>query len=79
MRNQLNTVEALYGKVQAMKKRVELLKENTNIDSMRYENELLSTFDYLNSVDNYRNAQEQYYRTQRDLVLAVIRYENLYR
>ena len=46
---------------------------------MRYENELLSTFDYLNSVDNYRNAQEQYYRTQRDLVLAVIRYENLYR
>lgn len=79
MRNQLNTVEALYGKVQAMKKRVDLLKENTNIDSMRYENELLSTFDYLNSVDNYRNAQEQYYRTQRDLVLAVIRYENLYR
>lgn len=79
MKNQLNTVEALYGKVQAMKKRVDLLKENTNIDSMRYENELLSTFDYLNSVDNYRNAQEQYYRTQRDLVLAVIRYENLYR
>lgn len=79
MRNQLNTVEALYGKVQAMKKRVDLLKENTNIDSMRYENELLSTFDYLNSVDNYRNAQEQYYKTQRDLVLAVIRYENLYR
>lgn len=79
MRNQLNTVEALYGKAQAMKKRVDLLKENTNIDSMRYENELLSTFDYLNSVDNYRNAQEQYYRTQRDLVLAVIRYENLYR
>ena len=79
MRNQLNTVEALYGKVQAMKKRVDLLKENTNIDSMRYENELLSTFDYLNSVDNYRNAQEQYYRTQRDLVLAIISYENLYR
>ena len=50
MRNQLNTVEALYGKVQAMKKRVDLLKENTNIDSMRYENELLSTFDYLNSL-----------------------------
>lgn len=79
MRNQLNTVNALYGKSQAMKKRVDLLKENTDIDSMRYENELLSTFDYLNSVDNYRAAQEEYYRIQRDLVLAVIQYENLYR
>lgn len=79
MQNQFNTVKALYGKAQAMKKRVELLKENADIDNMRYENELLSTFDYLNSVDNYRNAQEQYYRTQRDLVLAIIKYENLYK
>lgn len=79
MQNQLNTVKALYGKSQAMKKRVDLLKENMDIDSMRYENELLSTFDYLNSVDSYRNAQADYYKIQRDLVLAVIQYENLYR
>lgn len=79
MQNQLNTVKALYGKSQAMKKRVDLLKENMDIDSMRYENELLSTFDYLNSVDSYRTAQADYYRVQRDLVLAVIQYENLYR
>ena len=79
MQNQLNTVKALYGKSQAMKKRVELLKENMDIDSMRYENELLSTFDYLNSVDSYRTAQADYYKVQRDLVLAVIQYENLYR
>lgn len=79
MKNQLNTVKALYGKAQAMKKRVDLLKENTDIDSMRYENELLSTFDYLNSVNSYRNAQEEYYKLQRELVLSVIEYENLYR
>lgn len=79
MKNQLNTVKALYGKAQAMKKRVDLLKENTDIDSMRYENELLSTFDYLNSVNSYRNAQEEYYKLQRELVLSVIKYENLYR
>lgn len=79
MKNQLNIVKALYGKSQAMKKRVDLLKENMDIDSMRYENELLSTFDYLNSVDNYRAAQADYYKIQRDLVLAVIQYENLYR
>lgn len=79
MKNQLNTVKALYGKAQAMKKRVDLLKENTDIDSMRYENELLSTFDYLNSVNSYRDAQEEYYKLQRELVLSVIEYENLYR
>ena len=79
MQNQYNTVKALYGKSQAMKKRVDLLKENMDIDSMRYENELLSTFDYLNSVDGYRKAQADYYKVQRDLVLAVIQYENLYR
>ncbi len=62
-----------------MKKRMELLEESANIDSMRYENELLSTFDYLNSVNKYRAAQENYYKTQRDLVLAIIEYENLYR
>lgn len=79
MKNQLNNVKALYGKAQAMKKRVDLLKENTDIDSMRYENELLSTFDYLNSVNSYRDAQEEYYKLQRELVLSVIEYENLYR
>lgn len=79
MRNQYNTVKSLYNRSLAMKKRAELLKENMNIDGKRYENELLSTFDYLNSVENYRKAQENYYKIQRDLVLAVIRYENLYR
>ena len=50
-----------------------------DIDSMRYENELLTTFDYLNSVNSFREAQEDYYELQRRLVLAVIEYENLYR
>lgn len=79
IKNQLNKVKSLYGQSLVMKKRMELLEESANIDSMRYENELLSTFDYLNSVNKYRAAQENYYRTQRDLVLAIIEYENLYR
>ena len=79
MRNQFNDVKALYGKSQVMAKRLELLEENMKIDSLRYENELISTFDYLNSVNNYRNAQQEYYKIQRDLVLAVIKYENLYK
>lgn len=79
IKNQLNKVKSLYGQSLVMKKRMELLEESANIDSMRYENELLSTFDYLNSVNKYRAAQENYYKTQRDLVLAIIEYENLYR
>lgn len=79
IRNQLNKIKSLYGQSLVMKKRMELLEETTEIDSMRYENELLTTFDYLNSVNKYRAAQENYYRVQRDLVLAIIEYENLYR
>ena len=79
IRNQLNRIKTLYGQSLVMKKRMELLKETSEIDSMRYENELLTTFDYLNSVNRYRAAQENYYKIQRDLVLAIIEYENLYR
>lgn len=79
MKNKLGEIKALYGKSLAMEKRANLLQENMDIDSMRYENELLTTFDYLNSVNSFREAQEDYYELQRELVLAVIEYENLYR
>lgn len=79
MRNKLAEIKAVYGRVNAMKKRVDLLAENMKIDSMRYENDLLTTFDYLNSVNSFREAQEEYYSIQRKLVLSVIEYENLYR
>ena len=79
MKNKLGEIKALYGKSLAMEKRANLLQENMDIDSMRYENELLTTFDYLNSVNSFREDQEDYYELQRKLVLAVIEYENLYR
>lgn len=79
MKNKLSEIKALYGKTLSMKKRVDYLSENMEIDDMRYENDLLTTFDYLNSVNSFRLAQEQYYSLQRELVLAVIEYENLYR
>lgn len=79
MKNKLEEIKAVYGRANAMKKRVDLLAENMKIDSMRYENDLLTTFDYLNSVNSFREAQEEYYSIQRKLVLSVIEYENLYR
>ena len=60
MKNKLSEIKALYGKTLSMKKRVDYLSENMEIDDMRYENDLLTTFDYLNSVNSFRLAQEQY-------------------
>lgn len=56
-----------------------LLRENLKIDNLRYDNELVTTFDYLNSVNQLKSAEEDYYKLQRSLVLAVIEYENLYK
>lgn len=77
--NKINEIDSLYGQANANQKKVTLLKENMNIDNMRYENQLITTYDYLNSVNAYREAQEEYYKIQRKLVLAVIELENLYR
>ena len=79
IKNKFNEIKAVYNRTIAMKKRVDLLSENMKIDSMRYENDLLTTFDYLNSVNSFREAQEEYYSIQRKLVLSVIEYENLYK
>lgn len=77
--NKINEIDSLYGQANANQKKVDLLRENMSIDNMRYENQLITTYDYLNSVNAYREAQEEYYAIQRKLVLAVIQLENLYR
>lgn len=77
--NKINEVDSLYGQALANQKKLYFLEENMKIDNMRYENQLISTYDYLNSVNAYRQAQEEHYIIQRKLVLAVIELENLYR
>ena len=72
-------VEALYGRTLASKEEVEYLKENVKIDNMRYENGLITTFDYLNSVNSYRNAEADYYEMIRNLVIATMEFENIYK
>ncbi|MGL5594001.1 TolC family protein, partial [Cetobacterium sp.] len=69
MRNKLGEIESLAGQSEAQKKRVELLRENLKIDNLRYDNELVTTFDYLNSVNQLRTAEEDFYKLQRGLVL----------
>ncbi|MGL5964957.1 MAG: TolC family protein, partial [Fusobacteriaceae bacterium] len=79
MRNKLEEIASLSGQGKAGEKRVQLLRENLKIDNLRYDNELVSTFDYLNSVNGLRTAEEDYYKLQRALVLATIEYQNLYK
>ena len=47
MRNKLGQIESLTGQSEAQSKRVDLLRENLKIDNLRYDNELVTTFDYL--------------------------------
>ncbi len=79
MRNKYSEIKTLIGQSNAQKKRIDLLRENLKIDNLRYDNELISTFDYLNSVNELKVAEEDYYSFQRDLILAIIKYENLYK
>ncbi|MGL5057591.1 MAG: TolC family protein [Fusobacteriaceae bacterium] len=79
MKNKLEEIEALLEQTKAQKKRVELLRENLKIDNLRYSNELVSTFDYLNSVNALRTAEEDYYKLQRSYVLRTIEYQNMYK
>lgn len=79
MRNKLGEIEAFLGQSEAKKRRVDLLKANLKIDNMRYDNGLVTTFEYLNSVNQLRMAEEDYYKLQRTLVLAVLEYENLFK
>ncbi|MGL5055978.1 MAG: TolC family protein [Fusobacteriaceae bacterium] len=79
MRSKLEEIASLSGQSKAGEKRVQLLRENLKIDNLRYSNELVTTFDYLNSVNVLRTAEEDYYKLQRSLVLATIEYQNLYK
>lgn len=79
MRNKYREIDTLYGQNLASKKRVKLLGENLEIDTLRYDNDLITTFDYLNSVNELKKARENYYKIQRELVITIIEYKNLYR
>lgn len=78
-REQYRTIGSLYGQLLAQKKRVDLLEKNLTLDTLRYDNQLITTFDFLNSVNELKKSQEEYYKLQRNLVLTTIKYENLIR
>ncbi|ADO82608.1 TolC family protein [Ilyobacter polytropus] len=79
VRNQYREMEILSEEVYSQKINLQLEEENMRIDKLRYENGIISTYDYLDSVSGLSTAQERYYSLQRDLLLAIRIYENLLR
>lgn len=61
----------------SQEKDLEVNKENFEIDTMRYDNGLIGSFEYLDSINNLARAESNYVRLQRDLVLSIVRYEDL--
>lgn len=79
IKNKVGEIRSLAKQSDLQKERVKLLRENLKIDNLKYENDLISTFDYLNSLNQLKNAEENFYKLQKTLVLSIIEYTNLYR
>lgn len=61
----------------SQEKDLEINRENFEIDTMRYDNGLIGSFEYLDSINNLARAESNYVRLQRDLVLSIVRYEDV--
>jgi outer membrane protein TolC len=77
IRNKYRDIKTLYAEVNSQRTKLDLEKENMRIDNLRYVNGMVSSLDYLDSVNRLKEAEEEYYSLERQLVLAVREYENL--
>ena len=76
LKEKYSSMITLSKQVEAQKLKVKIADENAVIDTLRYNNSLMSSFEYLDSIDKLREAEEEYYTLQRELMLAVDTYEN---
>jgi outer membrane protein TolC len=56
--------------------KLDIARENSRIDTLRYTNGMVSSLDYLDSVNKLQQAEEKYYALQRSFVFAVDEYES---
>lgn len=78
-RSSYRRIESLKKQLEIEDKRMTILENNYKIDTNRYDNGLMSTVDYLKSVSEVKKSQETYYALQRELTLATLEYENLFK
>ncbi|GLI55791.1 transporter [Propionigenium maris DSM 9537] len=77
LRNNYRELLTLYKEVHSQQVRLELLKENLEIDSLRYLNGLIEAIDYLSSVSDLSETAATYFSLQREFLLRKREYENL--
>lgn len=76
IRKKYKEMNLLYMEVEASRKNLLLSKENLKIDTLRYDAAIITSIDYLDSIDRLKRAEEGYYILQRNLLLAIDQYEN---
>lgn len=79
VREKYSKMMTLSKQLEAQNLKVEIADENAKIDTLRYNNSLMTSFEYLDSIDKQRAAEEDYYTLQREFMLAVDTYENAWR
>lgn len=77
IRDKYREMMALYDDVKAQEARLNILRENLEIDNLRYNNNLVSSLDYLISVNDLSETATTFYALERDLLLRQREYENL--
>ena len=76
LKEKYSDMMTLSKQVEAQQLKAEIATENAKIDTLRYNNSLMSSFEYLDSIDKLREAEEGYYTLQRELLLSVDTYVN---
>ncbi|MGL5125817.1 MAG: hypothetical protein ACRC6U_07490, partial [Fusobacteriaceae bacterium] len=77
IRGKHSKIEQLEKELEISTERSGLLEENSRIQNIRFTNGLLSSLNYLESVQLFRKAEEKKYAVQKSLILANREYNNL--
>ncbi len=77
LRSEYANMNSLYILTESEEKNLAIRKENLRIDTMRYDGGFIGSFEYLDSVTKLSQAESEFFRLQRDLVLSEIRYQDL--
>ncbi len=76
IRSKHSEMRTVHMELEASEKNLALSKENLKIDTLRFDASLITSIDYLDSINLLKRAEENHYLLQRNLLLAIDQYEN---
>lgn len=75
--NKHNEIQVLENEIQIAEERRNILEDNVNIQGLRFRNGMVSSLDYLESVNLFQKSEEKKYSLHKELYLAQKEYNNL--